>query len=121
MNVKSSKKKPKVALVLQGWRCFGCLSPTNHAYHPQTMDDVLWRQKQIQHASRMAHHIDAVATKLNLRQTRELLWAESSEDAATAGTAERQEKAGRELHRRTQNRTGCGHGSSRRLQPASNR
>ena len=34
---------------------------------PQTMDEVLWRQKQIQYASRTAQHIDAVATKLNLR------------------------------------------------------
>jgi NTE family protein len=35
---------------------------------PCTMDEVLWRQKQIQYASRTAQHIDAVATKLNLRQ-----------------------------------------------------
>jgi NTE family protein len=28
----------------------------------------LWRQKQIQYASRTAQHIDAVATKLNLRR-----------------------------------------------------
>jgi NTE family protein len=35
---------------------------------PRTMDEVLWRQKQIQYASRTAQHIDAVATKLNLRQ-----------------------------------------------------
>ena len=34
---------------------------------PRTMDEVLWRQKQIQYASRTAQHIDAVATKLNLR------------------------------------------------------
>jgi NTE family protein len=33
---------------------------------PRTMDEVLWRQKQIQYASRTAQHIDAVATKLNL-------------------------------------------------------
>ena len=31
---------------------------------PRTMDEVLWRQKQIQYASRTAQHIDAVATKL---------------------------------------------------------
>src|SRR5207237_1530581 len=35
---------------------------------PQTMSDVLWRQKQIQYASRTATHIDAVATKVNLQQ-----------------------------------------------------
>jgi NTE family protein len=35
---------------------------------PRTMDEVLWRQKQIQYASRTAQHIDAVATKLNLRR-----------------------------------------------------
>jgi NTE family protein len=40
---------------------------------PQTLDDVLWRQKQIQYASRTAHHIDAVATKLNLQRARERL------------------------------------------------
>jgi NTE family protein len=34
---------------------------------PRTMDEVLWRQKQIQYASRTAQHIDAVAAKLNLR------------------------------------------------------
>ena len=33
------------------------------------MDEVLWRQKAIQYASRTAQHIDAVATKLNLRHT----------------------------------------------------
>ena len=38
---------------------------------PQTMDEVLWRQKQIQYASRTAQHIDAVATKLNLRHALE--------------------------------------------------
>ncbi len=35
---------------------------------PKTMDDVLWRQKQIQYASRTGHHIDAVARKQNLRR-----------------------------------------------------
>jgi NTE family protein len=34
---------------------------------PQTLDEVLWRQKQIQYASRTAQHIDAVATKMNLQ------------------------------------------------------
>jgi NTE family protein len=35
---------------------------------PRTMDEVLWRQKQIQYASRTTQHIDAVATKLNLQR-----------------------------------------------------
>jgi len=34
---------------------------------PTNMGDVTWRAKQIQYASRTAHHIDAVATKINLR------------------------------------------------------
>jgi len=42
---------------------------------PRTMSDVLWREKQIQHASRTAAHIDAVATKVNLRHAIGLLKA----------------------------------------------
>ena len=34
---------------------------------PTTMNEVLWRAKQIQYASRTAHHVDSVATKINLR------------------------------------------------------
>jgi NTE family protein len=34
---------------------------------PETMNEVLWRAKQIQYASRTAHHVDSVATKVNLR------------------------------------------------------
>ena len=33
---------------------------------PRQMNDVLWRQKQIQYASRTAAHIDAVATRVKL-------------------------------------------------------
>jgi NTE family protein len=40
---------------------------------PQTINDVLWRAKQIQYASRIAHQIDAVATKVNLRHAMRLL------------------------------------------------
>jgi NTE family protein len=40
---------------------------------PETMNDVLWRAKQIQYASRTAHHIDGVATKVSLRQAVALL------------------------------------------------
>jgi NTE family protein len=42
---------------------------------PETMNDVLWRAKQIQYASRSAHHVDAVATKVNLRHALRLLKA----------------------------------------------
>ncbi len=35
---------------------------------PTTMEGVLARAKQIQYASRTAHHVDSVATKLNLRR-----------------------------------------------------
>ena len=34
---------------------------------PSTMREVLWREKQIQYASRISSHIDAVADKVNLR------------------------------------------------------
>lgn len=40
---------------------------------PKTMDDVLWRQKQIQYASRTAHHVQAVAKQQNLRRALNLL------------------------------------------------
>ena len=40
---------------------------------PQTMDEVLWRQKQIQYASRTDYHIDATAKKRNLRHSLRLL------------------------------------------------
>ena len=40
---------------------------------PQSMNEVLWRAKQIQYASRTAHHVDAVATKVNLRHAVHLL------------------------------------------------
>ena len=35
---------------------------------PKTMDEVFWRQKQIQYASRTNQHIEAVARKQNLRR-----------------------------------------------------
>lgn len=50
-----------VAFVLDLWSAAGPL--------PRTMNEVLWRIKQIQYASRIAHHVDSVATKTNLRQT----------------------------------------------------
>jgi NTE family protein len=39
---------------------------------PDTMPTVEWRAKQIQYASRTATHLDAAATKLNLRHARRL-------------------------------------------------
>jgi NTE family protein len=42
---------------------------------PETINEVLWRAKQIQYASRTAHQIDAVATKVNLRHAIRLLKA----------------------------------------------
>jgi NTE family protein len=41
--------------------------------HPRTLRDVLWRQKQIQYATRTAHHIEAITTKINLRHALKLL------------------------------------------------
>jgi NTE family protein len=40
---------------------------------PTTMNEVTWRAKQIQYASRTANHIDTVAAKLNLRHAVGLL------------------------------------------------
>jgi NTE family protein len=51
---------------------------------PTTMNEVLWRAKQIQYASRTAHHIDGVATKLNLRRAMQLL---KRRDPATVDAA----------------------------------
>jgi NTE family protein len=49
---------------------------------PQTINAVLWRAKQIQYASRIARHIDAVATKVNLRHAVRLLKAAGVPDVA---------------------------------------
>jgi NTE family protein len=49
---------------------------------PETINAVLWRAKQIQYASRTAHHIDAVATKVNLRHAVRLLKAAGVPDVA---------------------------------------
>jgi NTE family protein len=49
---------------------------------PHTISDVLWRAKQIQYASRTAHHIDAVATKVNLRHAVRLLKAAGVQEVA---------------------------------------
>ena len=49
---------------------------------PETINAVLWRAKQIQYASRTAHHIDAVATKINLRHAVRLLKAAAAPEVA---------------------------------------
>lgn len=49
---------------------------------PHTINEVLWRAKQIQYASRIAHQIDAAATKVNLRHAVRLLKAAGSPHAA---------------------------------------
>jgi NTE family protein len=54
-----------VAFVIDLWDPVGPL--------PHTINEVLWRAKQIQYASRTAHQIDAVATKVNLRHALRLL------------------------------------------------
>jgi len=50
---------------------------------PETINEVLWRAKQIQYASRTAHHVDAVATKVNLRHAMRLLQAAGAPQVAT--------------------------------------
>ena len=40
---------------------------------PETMDEVFWREKQIQYASRAKQHIEAVASAINLRHAVRLL------------------------------------------------
>ena len=49
---------------------------------PETITDVLWRAKQIQYASRTAHHVDSVATKVNLRHAIRLLKAHNVPEVA---------------------------------------
>jgi NTE family protein len=51
---------------------------------PRTMNDVLWREKQIQYASRTESHIDAVTAKVNLRHAMGML--RRGDGAATAAT-----------------------------------
>jgi NTE family protein len=51
---------------------------------PETMNDVLWRAKQIRYASRTAHHVDSVATKVNLRHAVRLLKAAGAPQVVTA-------------------------------------
>jgi NTE family protein len=63
-----------VAFVIDLWNPAGPL--------PETINAVLWRAKQIQYASRTAYHIDAVATKVNLRHAVRLMKAAGAAEAA---------------------------------------
>jgi NTE family protein len=45
---------------------------------PDTMAAVAWRSKQIRYASNTSHHIDTLATKLQLRQAMSLLGQKTS-------------------------------------------
>ena len=49
---------------------------------PRTINAVLWRAKQSQYASRTAHQVDAVATKVNLRHAVRLLKTAGVPEAA---------------------------------------
>ena len=55
---------------------------------PTTMDEVQWRAAQIQYASRIAHHVDSVATKVNLRHATRLLREGGLGAPEAAATAE---------------------------------
>jgi NTE family protein len=48
---------------------------------PQNMNEVLWRAKQIEYASRTAYHLNAVAAKVKLHQAMQLLNARSAAEA----------------------------------------
>jgi NTE family protein len=63
-----------VAFVIDLWDAAG--TP------PRSMNEALWRAKQIQYASRLAHEIDAVATKVNLRHAMRLLKAAAVPEVA---------------------------------------
>jgi NTE family protein len=57
---------------------------------PVNMKEVLWREKQIQYASRIATHVDAVATKFELARKNAMLKAATAQLAkATAGATAR--------------------------------
>jgi hypothetical protein len=55
---------------------------STHCHHVVPATRALWRAKQIQYASRSAHHVDAVATKINLRHAMRLLKAATVPDVA---------------------------------------
>jgi NTE family protein len=54
---------------------------------PTNMSDVTWRAKQIQYASRTAHHVDAAATKMQLRRAVRLLKGAGAPEGAAAPDA----------------------------------
>jgi len=67
---------------------------------PQTINAVLWRAKQIQYASRTAHQVDAVATKVNLRRAVRLLKAAGVPDVAAVPDDARAAGGGLSRHAR---------------------
>ena len=55
---------------------------------PKTMDEVFWRQKQIQYASRTNQHIEAVARKQNLRRALGTLAGHLPEEALASAAVQ---------------------------------
>ncbi len=55
-----------------------------HGEMPKTMNEVLWRQKEIQYASRSSHNIDALIDKRNLSDLRKKLEVASEAAPNTA-------------------------------------
>ncbi len=51
---------------------------------PRNMNEVFWRMKQIEYASRTGYHLKSVANKVKLRQAMQLLNARNAAGAAQA-------------------------------------
>jgi NTE family protein len=64
----------RVVFVIDLWDARGKL--------PENMSEVLWRARQIQYASRVAHQVDAAATKVNVRHAICLLKAAGRPEVA---------------------------------------
>lgn len=74
--VKTEPSGHSIAFVIDLWDATGP--------QPRTLSDVLWRQKQIQYATRTAHHIESITTKINLRHALKLLKRAKVPEAANA-------------------------------------
>ena len=59
-----------------------------HGAVPRTMDEVLWRQKQIQYASRTRQHIEAVKARLDLEKARHRLRRRATAGPVDAAVAD---------------------------------
>jgi NTE family protein len=59
-----------------------------HGALPRTMDEVLWRQKQIQYASRTRQHIETVKAKLDLEKATRRLRRRGAAELADAAVAD---------------------------------